>query len=72
MDPREAQNIKPSSPQDQSGGQLVQAKNSTTPLTKTLLQQLDTGNQKGLMMDRWLEETPNEEPFNGLIVTRSL
>ncbi|KAK1240235.1 hypothetical protein MKX08_007677 [Trichoderma sp. CBMAI-0020] len=67
MDSREAQNTKTSSSQDKSDGQFVQ----TTSLTKALLQQLEMSNQESLMIERWLGETPEEEPFNGPIVTRS-
>ncbi|PTB62149.1 hypothetical protein BBK36DRAFT_1130026, partial [Trichoderma citrinoviride] len=49
----------------------LKAVNSNAPLSEALLQQLDTANHQDVMMDRWLGETPKEEPYHGLETGKS-
>ncbi|CEI42175.1 hypothetical protein FVEN_g12735 [Fusarium venenatum] len=64
MDQSRANNITACSSREGSGGRLSQATTPSTPL-----QQFDAAHRQGLMMDRWMKETPKNEPYHGLVVT---
>ncbi|KAM0490021.1 hypothetical protein ACHAP8_011991 [Fusarium lateritium] len=64
MDQSRANNDTPHPPREENERRLSQA----TTLS-TALQQFDAAHGRGAMMDRWLRETPKDEPYHGLVVT---